>query len=159
MQTFDASSMIYAWDNYPVTQFPGLWTWMGDRVNTRLIQMSTVAFDEVEHKVPECSAWLRDANLEKLQVNEAILFEALRIKGLLGIVEDKFGNGVGENDLIIIATAKIHQVELVNDESFQPKLPTVMANCKIPATCNLASVNVPWINFIGYLKRSEAVFG
>jgi hypothetical protein len=159
MQVFDASSMIYAWDNYPVAQFPGLWNWLADRVNTRVIQMSAVAFDEVEHKVPECSAWLRDANLEKLPVSEEILIEALRIKGLLGIVEDKFGGGVGENDLIIIATAKLHQVELVNDESFQPALPKVMANCKIPAVCNLASVNVPWINFIGYLKRSEAVFG
>ena len=32
MQTFDASSMIYAWDNYPIEQFPPLWDWMGVQV-------------------------------------------------------------------------------------------------------------------------------
>ncbi|WP_374354460.1 DUF4411 family protein [Chitinimonas sp.] len=159
MQEFDASSMIYAWDNYPEAQFPGLWAWFGERINAGLIRMSAVAFDEVDHKVPECSAWLRDANLERLPVSEAILLEAFRIKGLLGIVEDRFGSGVGENDLLIIATAKIHGHELVTDEKFQAALPRQMANYKIPAVCGMPTVGVPWINFIGYLKRSEAVFG
>ncbi|QDQ27240.1 DUF4411 family protein [Chitinimonas arctica] len=159
MQSFDASSMIYAWDNYPVSQFPGLWTWLADRINARLVRMSAIAFDEVEHKVPECSAWLRDVNLDRLPVSEVILHEALRIKGLLGVVEDKFGGGVGENDLLIIATSKIHGLELVTDEKFQAALPKLMPNYKIPAVCGLATVDVRWINFIGYLKRSEAVFG
>lgn len=90
MQVFDASSMIYAWDNYPYGQFPGLWTWMADRVEKGLIQMPDIAVEEVGHKVPECVLWLRDANLQKISVTEAILLEAFRIKGLLGIEEDKY---------------------------------------------------------------------
>lgn len=159
MQVFDASSMIYAWDNYPITQFPGLWVWMANRVNHGLIRMSEVAVEEVGHKVPECVSWLRGENLQKLPVNDGILLEALRIKVLLGIIEDKYGSGVDENDLYIIATAKLHGCELVTDEKFQAAHPKFKYNCKIPAVCSFDSVEVPWISFIGYLKRSEDVFG
>jgi len=44
MQTFDASSMIYAWDNYPPGQFPGLWEWMGKQIELEEFVMSEVAF-------------------------------------------------------------------------------------------------------------------
>ncbi|KWT09852.1 putative nucleic acid-binding protein, contains PIN domain (plasmid) [Pseudomonas syringae pv. avii] len=114
MQVFDASSMLYAWDNYPVAQFPGLWKWMSDRVAQGVIRMSEVAVEEVGHKAPECVTWLKDAGLQKMPVTEAILLEALRIKGLLEIEEDKYGAGVDENDLYIIATAKLHACELVS---------------------------------------------
>ncbi|XVN18004.1 DUF4411 family protein [Pseudomonas corrugata] len=104
---FDASSMLYAWDNYPIAQFPGLWAWMADRVMQGVIRMSEVAAEEVGHKAPECVTWLKDAGLQKMPVTEAILLEAFRIKGLLEIEEDKYGAGVDENDLYIIATAKL----------------------------------------------------
>jgi hypothetical protein len=95
MQVFDASSMLYAWDNYPIAQFPGLWAWMADRVMQGVIRMSEVAAEEVGHKAPECVTWLKDSGLQKMPVTEAILLEAFRIKGLLEIEEDKYGAGVG----------------------------------------------------------------
>ncbi|BAW21201.1 TPA: DUF4411 family protein [Pseudomonas aeruginosa] len=159
MQVFDASSMIYAWDNYPIEQFPGLWRWMADRVAQGVIRMSEVAVEEVGHKVPECVTWLRDAGLQKVPVTEAILLEAFRIKGLLEIEEDKYGAGVDENDLYIIATAKLHGCELVTDEAFQPSLSKLKRNWKIPAVCNMEGVQTPWIDFLDYIKRSQAVFG
>lgn len=159
MQVFDASSMIYAWDNYPIGQFPGLWGWMADRIATGVVRMSSVAFKEVNDKTPECGAWLRDQSLMLLEVGDAILLEAIKIKGLLGIVEDRYGGGVGENDLIIIATSKIHRYELVTDEKYQAIPPKLRPNYKIPAVCMMDAVAVPWVNFIGYIKRSEAVFG
>ena len=52
MQVFDASSMIYAWDNYPIRQFPGLWDWMKTRIMKKTLVMPRVAFDEVADKMP-----------------------------------------------------------------------------------------------------------
>ncbi|KAA3651961.1 MAG: DUF4411 family protein [Proteobacteria bacterium] len=158
MQVFDASSMIHAWDNYPIEQFPALWNWMADRVAQGVIQMSEVAVEEIGHKVPECVKWLKDAGLQKLPVTEAILIEAMRIKDLLEIEEDRYGSGVDENDLIIIATAKIHDVELVTNEAVQAVLPAQKRKYKIPAVCKMDTVKVPSLDFLLYLKRSEAVF-
>jgi len=158
MQAFDASSMIHAWDNYPIGQFPGLWFWLADRVAQGLIQMSEVAVEEVGHKVAECVAWLKAAGLHKISVTEAILQEARRIKDLLEIEEERYGSGVDENDLIIIATAKLHGIELVTNEAVQAVLPTQKRKYKIPAACNMETVKVPSLDFLQYLKRSGAVF-
>ena len=159
MQVFDASSMIYAWDNYPMRQFPGLWDWMASQVEEKQLVIPTVAFEEVEHKAPDCGEWLKDNNLEQLPISNAILQDAKRIKGLLGIVGDNYHpNGVGENDILIIATARAHCTELVSDERKQTALPQVLSKSKIPAVCDIAGVSVTCINFIEYIKRSEAVF-
>lgn len=104
------------------------------------------------------TAWLKDAGLCKLPVTEAILLEAMRIKNLLEIVEDRYGSGVDENDLIIIATAKLNGSELVTNEAFQPALNRLKKNWKIPAVCNMDTVNVEWTGFLDYLKRTKAVF-
>ena len=47
MQVFDASSMIYAWDNHPERQFPPLWKWMALQIEGNELVMPSVAFDEV----------------------------------------------------------------------------------------------------------------
>ncbi|AFC85091.1 DUF4411 family protein [Frateuria aurantia] len=159
MQVFDASSMIHAWDNYPVTQFPGLWAWLAQQIEQGQLLMAQVAVEEVEHKAPECMAWLRDAGLHRLPITQAILLEALRIKTLLGIVEDRYGGGVDENDLLIVATAKLHGHTLVTNEAPQLTPHKKMSNWKIPAVCAMESVRAPCIDFVGYIKRSGAVFG
>ncbi|MGA7750011.1 MAG: DUF4411 family protein, partial [Gallionella sp.] len=71
MLVFDASSMIYAWDNYPIGQFPGLWEWMATQIEAKQLVMPSVAFEEVGHKAPECGAWLKDNNLEQFAVSGA----------------------------------------------------------------------------------------
>jgi predicted nucleic acid-binding protein len=115
MQLFDASSIIYAWDNYPIRQFPGLWAWMAEQIAERTVVMLTVAFDEVENKIPECAAWLMNNHIEQLPVNNAIIQKALVIKRILGIVGDNYhSKGVGENDIFIIAAASVNQLRLVS---------------------------------------------
>ncbi len=158
MQIFDASSMIYAWDNYPVNQFLGLWDWIRIQVEETELAMPSVAFDEVANKTPDCGQWLRDNNLVILEIGNAILQEAKRIKRLLGIVDDRYHpKGVGENDILIIATALVHGVCLVSNEGRQ-KLPDIPAKMKIPAVCAMSQVSVDCISFIEYLKQSGAVF-
>ncbi len=159
MQVFDASSMIYAWDNYPVRQIPGLWEWMAIQIKEKNLVMPGVAFEEVEGKTPDCGEWLKHNDLKQLQISNAILQDALRIKELLGIVDDKYHpKGVGENDLLIIATARAHSAELVSNEGRQTNLPGVLAKMKIPAVCTMAKVSVPCINFIEFIKRSDEIF-
>lgn len=158
MQVFDASSIIYAWDNYPVQQFPGLWAWIGERINDSTLMMPSVALGEVHDNSPDCWQWLRDADLQTHEISNAILQESLRIKDLVGIEGDKYGAGVGENDILIIATASVLCKELVTDEEWQPNLPLNRLKYKIPAVCSLPDVKVPWIDFLEYIKRSEAIF-
>ena len=107
MQIFDASSIIYAWDNYPVTQFPNLWSWLAGEIKSNQLCIASVAFNEVKSKAPDCGEWLKAAAITKVVESNEILQCALEIKSLLGIQNDQYGNGVGENDILIIATAKI----------------------------------------------------
>ena len=160
MQAFDASSMIYAWDNYPIRQFPGLWQWMATQMEEKRLAMPMAAFEvEVAKKTPDCADWLKDHDLYILKITNSILQEALRIKQLIGIKDDKYyANGVGENDLLIIATASIHRAELISDEERQTLLPKVSGRRKIPAVCAMKEVAVPCISFIEFIKRSEVIF-
>jgi hypothetical protein len=158
LQVFDASSMIYAWDNYPLQQFPGLWEWMAGQIDDGNLVMSSVAVDEVSHMTPECALWLKAGNLQKIEVSNAIVQDAFRMKQLLGIADDSFHpKGVDENDLLIIATAASCSAELVSEESRQ-KLPDIPAKRKIPAVCAMPAVAVTCINFIDYIRQSNEVF-
>lgn len=160
MRVFDASSIIHAWDNYPVAQFPGLWNWMAEQMADKNIVIPRVAFDEITNKTAECSDWLKSARIEKLEVNNAIVQEALRIRNLLGISGDAYHpKGVGENDILIIATACIHQTILVSDEGWQPILPDIPQKRKIPAVCSMSEVAIPCINFLEFIRQSKVVFG
>lgn len=160
MLVFDASSIIHAWDNYPIRQFPGLWEWLAEQVSEKKVVMPTVAFDEVDKKLPECSDWLRDNHIKQFPVTNAILQKALLIKHTLGIVGDSYhSKGVSENDIFIIATASVNTVGLISDEGRQQKLPDIPAKRKIPTVCAMDDVGVPCINFIEFIKRSGVVFG
>lgn len=159
MQTFDASSIIYAWDNYPLRQFPPLWRWIAAQISARECNMPQSAFEEVKKRSPDCAKWLRDQDIERIAVTNDILQDAFRIKNLLEIKGDKYHpKGVGENDLVIIATARIKKSELVSNEGRQTQFPNVPAKAKIPAVCGLNDVKVDCIDFITLIKRSQEVF-
>jgi len=160
LQAFDASSIIYAWDNYPLENFPPLWQWIADQAAQGDFVISKVAFEEVKGKAPDCAEWLRKQNIEQIEMTNEILQEAMRIKGLLGISGDNYHpKGVGENDILIIATAKVHGHEIISNEAPQRNPPKSLAKRKIPAVCDLNGVGVRCINFLTLIKRSKKVFG
>ena len=159
MQVLDASSTLYAWDNYPHEQLPGLWRWLSQQIAIRELTIAAVALEEAAHKSPECAAWLKTRQITVLPVTEVILTDALRIRKVLGIEGESYGSGVGENDLIIIATARAHKAELLTEEARQPNLPKKRHKYKIPAVCDLPEVKVSCLNFLEYFKRARTVFG
>lgn len=159
MQAIDASSMIHAWDNYPITHFPRMWDWLANEVGEQRLYLPNAAFTEVGHKVPDCCAWLNGCNCGVTKESNAILQAALSIKQLLGIQNDQYHqDGVDENDVLIIATAKVNGHALISNESRQTRLPNNLKRYKIPAVCSHANVGVNCNNFIEYLKASNKVF-
>jgi len=102
MYSFDASSMIYAWDNYPPENphFDSLWNWFSNNVQNKEFVISRKAFEEVRHKIPECGEWLQNNNIEIYNLTPISLLVAMDIKESLGIVEEQYTKGIGENDLL-----------------------------------------------------------
>lgn len=151
--------MIHAWDNYPIDQFPAVWEWVAEHLAAHTLVMPRVAFEEVTHLASDCSQWLEDHGLELIEINNEIAQDAVRIKGLLGIVNDRYHpNGVWENDLLIIACARARSWDLISDEAKQAQAPTNPARRKIPSVCSMADVNVNCMSFIEHLKDSRQVF-
>jgi hypothetical protein len=159
MQVFDASSTLFAWDNYPVDQFPQLWNWFGNLVQSGEIVFASVAFAEIGHKAPECCTWLDQKGANKLSVNNAIAQVAFTIQASLGIANDDYGTGVDENDIFVIATAKVTNRSLISDEAVQTLAPKNLKKSKIPLVCSMPLVKVPCKNFVSFFKNSGAVFG
>ena len=158
MFAFDTSSIIHAWDNYPIENFPKLWDWLKSEINSNKIVFPEVVKEEVLKNSTECSKWLKGCPNCFLKVTNAISQEALKYRDMLEIVEDRYGAGVSENDLIIISTARLHGCILVTDEKRQPNRPQEKKNYKIPTVCSLKEVNVTCQSFVEFLRKSNQVF-
>ena len=75
---------------------------------------------------------------------------AQSIEGGLGIQNDDYSpKGVNENDVIIIATAKVYGCALVTEEGEQQQLPTKGKHYKMPAACHKNNIQVG--NFLAIL--------
>lgn len=119
-----------------------------------------LALDEVGKREPECAQWLRDLNVQTIPLSDALLAEAARIRQLLGIQDEAYHpKGVGENDLLIMAAARIHGVDLITNEQRQPTLPLNPRQYKLPAVGDLPAVKVRTLSFLEYLKLHQNVFG
>lgn len=159
MHTLDASSILYAWDNYPPNIFPPLWTWLGKEIASHELTISVVAFEEVQHKAPECADWLKTNNILRLAMSNDVVQYAARLQSLIGVINDAYNpKGVDENDLLIIAAAKIYGGKLITNESRQLGKQPIPAKCKIPAVCDMDGGKVRALNFLEYIRESGQVF-
>lgn len=159
MHALDASSILHAWDNYPLSQFPGLWDWLADEIQAQRLSMATVALEEVGHKSPDCVTWLKSQNIRRLPMSNDVLQAAMDIKQQVGIRNDQYHpKGVDENDILIIAAAQYHGASLITDEKRQFGKQVEPTKLKIPAVCDLPGVAVTHKNFLDYIRQSKQVF-
>jgi hypothetical protein len=158
MPVFDASSILLAWDTYPESQFPSFWKWICTEISGQGISMPEIAFTEVGHMAPDCAMWLTNCGLQPLPVTNDIVQEANNIKSLLGIANDDYlPTGVDENDLFIIATAKVYGLDLVSDEN-QPTAPVNLRRSKIPTVCRMNQVDVVCVKLNAHIRSSGMVY-
>lgn len=150
MYSFDASAIIDLWDNYPFNNqvFKPLWDKFVENVENEIFVISDVALEEAKSKINSKEFNRIVKNIKIYKKENMDLIEAQNIKSLLGIEEDNYGSGVGENDIFIIAISKRIQAVLVNNEQRQPNPQNIQnkTKYKIPAVCNLNKVNVENIN-------------
>lgn len=158
MSVIDASSVVHAWDNYPIDNFPKFWNWIDSKFSSGGILIPSVALEEVGHVSPDCWNWLKDQGVDKVDVSSSIARHAQNIKVILGIANDEYSSGVDENDIIVIATAKALGKSLVSNEAKQPSLPANMKKYKIPAVCLIKPVGINCVNIADYIKQSKQVF-
>ncbi|MEX8506085.1 DUF4411 family protein [Leptothrix ochracea] len=159
VRVLDASAILHAWDNYPYAQFPGLWRWLGSEMQRHELTIPVVALEEVGHKSPDCAKWLKAADVLRLPMSEAVVMTAIAIKQAIGVANDQYHpKGVDENDLFIIAAAKVHGADLITNEARQFGAQAEARKYKIPAVCEMSEVAVPSLNFLEYIQKSRQVF-
>lgn len=152
MYTFDASSIVHAWDNYPIDIFPSLWNWIAERINESEFSMPQCAFEECGYNSPDCHSWLNCYGITRYPLTANAIQYASAIKASLNISGNSYhSKGVDENDLFIISTAKDLSFDLVSNEAIQPTLSPMLSKYKIPAVCNLSSVGVHCVSFVNLL--------
>ena len=155
--SFDASSIIYFWDNYPVdnSHFDSIWSWFSKKISQGIFTISKEAFDECIQKADGFKKWLSDNNIEFniYKKNKEDLKIASEIEKFLEIKDKKYhSKGVGENDIFIISIAKRTDTTLVSNEGKQNNEPEIKANFKIPLVCE--KFDVECINFTELLKKN-----
>lgn len=159
LQAFDASAIIHGWDHYPIDQFPRLWEWLGERLAAGDPVICAVALEEVDRRAPDCHQWLLSQTITRVEMTNADAVRAAAIEQALGIVNQRYNQaGVGENDLLIIASALESGHELITNEGRQSDLPKKKARYKIPAVCAMSSVSVPCLSFLDFIRSSGVVF-
>jgi hypothetical protein len=159
MRAFDTSSIVHAWDNYPIQKFPRLWTWLAQQLVAGEIVFPSVAVEEVRFVSPDCFQWMNEVGFQQLAMTDAILVHALQIKEYLGIDNPRGTGGVGENDIFIVCAAYANGCGVVSNEAVQAALPVNRQKYKMPAVCGLAGVRIECINFLQFLNASQGEFG
>ena len=160
MRTLDASSVLHGWHQYPPDRFPKLWAWLGEEAVAGRLTIPLVAMQEVRKHEPAAAAWLKDHDTLVLPVTQEITTTSLAIRRELGVARGHFlGTGVGANDVMIIATAREHDAELVSNEAVQSQPPKNPYDRKIPAVCSMPSVRVFCGNFLRLLKQGPGPYG
>lgn len=118
LYSFDASAMIYLWDNYPIQNpnFDSMWQWFFGQVAQENFVISDVAIKEVKQKIlysklekdiPESAVFIKILNTIIVHKKTPEDLKTVQtIKSTLKIDGEAYGKGVGENDLLLMQKDK-----------------------------------------------------
>ncbi|WP_424946040.1 DUF4411 family protein [Candidatus Spongiihabitans sp.] len=157
----DANVFITPWcTSYPINTFPTLWKQIAQHRND--IILIKPIYDEIEpissidnklsqpekkDKYP-LRTWLTKNNFPEYPINDNINLLSLSMEQEYQI-DDK-SNGADQNDMLLIAYAKIMDQIVVTFEAYQKPKPNKKSNYKIPLICEEKKVNC--ISFIDMIN-------
>ena len=150
--SFDTSSVIHLWDHYPneSKHFDSLYNQLAEKIKQKIFVISDIAMEEVKNKSEQLHSWLKEKGIKIYAKTFEDLEKVRQYKEALGIIQDGYRKGVGENDLLIIAIAKRNDTILVSEEK-QLNVPQLKANYKIPTVCKEIA-EIKCIDFLELLK-------
>ena len=157
----DANIFITAWNvSHPTDVFPGLWRKLAHH-RTDVVLIKPI-FDEIDpisqqdrnkterekaDKYP-LRVWLINNHFTSAPLDESVEKLSLSLEKKYEIRDGP--GGVNENDVKLIAYAKVHDKIIVTEEK-QPNKPKKKYKYKIPLVCNEQSVQC--IDFVEMLRR------
>ena len=160
MVMFDTSSLIHAWNVYPQKQFPKFWEWLFHNIKNQDIIFSQIVKQEL--KTEELVEYIKEAKPKFITPNNEIIQTAKEIKKFLDLKDGEKGNGVGEEDIFIMATALVQKLNLVTNEAIQREKDARKRNYKIPRAFlefqGSKKDKCSTYDLLTYIKKSEQIF-
>jgi len=158
----DANVFITAWHlDYKESVLPTLWAEIAKKKDQIIIIKNI--YDEIEpissadkrltttkkkEKYP-LRIWLNDNGFTETIVNEDVIALSLELERKYEI--NDISKGACQNDITLIAYAKLSSNAVVTYESEQNQKPSKISNFKIPLICKEENVNC--INFITMIEK------
>ncbi len=158
----DANIFITAWrKGYPIRSFPSLWRQISQhRQDIILIKpiydeiepisssdRDDLSSDEKENKYP-LRSWLVRNGFVETPIDNQVRTISLDLEHEYQITDHS--KGASQNDITLIAYAKINEKTVATFEAIQPQVPSKKYNYKIPLICQRE--NVRCIDFIALLQ-------
>jgi predicted nucleic acid-binding protein len=152
----DTSSLILLWHTYPIKNFPSVSSWFGELIEQGQVLICHTVLEECKKNAPELYNWLKGLKFNVYSLTQEVILVAKDIESKMGIAEYS-PKGVDENDLFIIATAKIVKRTLITNEAPQRDVSKInrLAKYKIPAVCQLPYVQVDCVNLIAMITKEK----
>ncbi len=149
----DANIFIECWNRiYPLAVFPSLWEKIArhqnDIILIKPIYDQIVPKDRRNREKDPLSIWLGKNHFIKTSIDNETKKLSLQLEAKYQITDQS--KGVDQEDLTLIAYAKIENKTVVTLEGKQDQKPREKRNYKIPLVCS--EEGIPCVNFIETIK-------
>ncbi|MCI5222612.1 MAG: DUF4411 family protein [Candidatus Electrothrix sp. AR4] len=145
---------------YPADILPSLWEYLAacrnefvlikpiyDEIDPIAQHHRNLSRDEKNEKYP-LRMWMQENGFEATPINDEVNLASLMLEQEYQI--SPISKGAGQNDVTLIAYAKITEKTVVTLESEQPNTPGKKSNYKIPLICQ--EQDVEYIDFVKLLR-------